>query len=103
MESRRADAASTVRAGHGRLFGAASRDRRGLSVGSLADVQPIEGAGARRANRSTSYATAGDQAYLGPDIEMALLHIRAWTGLTDFILPTALQAHLPESTEEAVA
>ena len=54
----------------------------------------------RGAKRSTSYATAGDQAYLGPDLEMALIHIRAWTGLTDFMLPAALQAHMPESAQD---
>src|SRR5438105_214167 len=41
----------------------------------------------RSAHRSTSYATAGDQVYSGPDLEMALLHIKAWTGLEKVDLP----------------
>src|SRR5438309_5277278 len=35
----------------------------------------------RSANRSTSFASAGDRVYLGPSYETAMLHIRAWTGL----------------------
>ena len=41
----------------------------------------------RGAHRSTSYATAGDQVYSGPDLEMALIHIKAWTGLEKVNLP----------------
>ena len=46
----------------------------------------------KSAHRSTSYATAGDQAYSGPDLEMALLHIKAWTGLEDVQLPAEVTA-----------
>lgn len=42
----------------------------------------------KSAHRSTSYATAGDEVYNGPDLEMALVHIKAWTGLDAVSLPT---------------
>jgi hypothetical protein len=45
----------------------------------------------RGAHRSTAYASAGDQVYSGPDLEMALLHIRAWTGLERVDLPAEVR------------
>ena len=41
----------------------------------------------RSASRSTSFASAGDRVYFGPSYEMALLHIRAWTGVERLTLP----------------
>lgn len=55
----------------------------------------------RGANRSTAYATAGDQAYLGADIEMALLHIRAWTGIVTIELPASLKRFDSQGAEVA--
>ena len=51
----------------------------------------------KSAHWSTSYATAGDEVYHGDDLEMALVHIKAWTGLESVNLPSevmdsALQA-----------
>ena len=45
----------------------------------------------KSAHRSTSFATAGDPAYVGPDLEKALLHVRAWTGLETAELPAELR------------
>ena len=42
------------------------------------------------AHRSTSYRSAGDQVYSGADLEMALIHIQAWTGLERIDLPAEL-------------
>ena len=54
----------------------------------------------RGANRSTAYATAGDQAYLGADLEMALLHIRAWTGIENVALPASLLRYTAHAAED---
>ena len=48
----------------------------------------------KRAHRSTSFAAAGDQAYVGSDLEMALLHIRAWTGEEKVELPAEIRAQM---------
>ena len=55
----------------------------------------------RTANRSTAFATAGDEVYCGPDIETALLHIRAWTGLEEIALPEAMRKYVEESSDRA--
>ncbi len=41
----------------------------------------------RSAHRSTSFTSAGDEAYFGPDLSVALMHIRAWTGVENIELP----------------
>ncbi len=46
------------------------------------------------ANRNTSFAAAGDPAYYGPDLEKALLHIRAWTSLEEIDLPHSIRRYL---------
>lgn len=53
----------------------------------------------RRASWNTSYASAGDQAYLGPDLEMALIHIRAWTGDAHVEMPAALRKYADATAE----
>jgi|SRR5579862_1155161 len=45
----------------------------------------------RRAHRSTSFSSAGDRAYYGPNLDIALMHIAAWTGLAEVPLPAILQ------------
>lgn len=55
----------------------------------------------KSAHRSTSYAAAGDPAYVGPDIEKALLHIRAWTGLEPAELPAELRALAVQPSQAA--
>jgi hypothetical protein len=58
----------------------------------------------RSANRNTSFAAAGDLAYFGPDLELALVHIRAWTGLEDIRLPQSFDKFLEKNdAETAVA
>lgn len=52
----------------------------------------------RSANPNTSYTAAGDQAYYGPDLDRALLQIRAWTGLDEVRLPREVAKYLNEST-----
>jgi hypothetical protein len=48
----------------------------------------------RSAHRSTSFSAAGDQVYCGPDLQMALLHIKAWTGLEEIRLPREMQRYI---------
>lgn len=47
----------------------------------------------RSAHRSTSYTAAGDEAYFGPDLSVALMHVRAWTGLDRIDLPSEFQRY----------
>lgn len=51
----------------------------------------------KNANPSTSYASAGDQVYDGPDLEVALMHIKAWTSLDDVPLPDEMKKYLGEA------
>ena len=53
----------------------------------------------RRASWNTSYASAGDQAYLGSDLDMAMIHIRTWTGLDSLEAPGAVRSLLDSDTE----
>lgn len=46
----------------------------------------------RNAQRGTSYAAAGDQAYVGSDLDTASLHIRAWTGPESIDLPADMRS-----------
>jgi len=59
----------------------------------------------RSANRNTSFAAAGDLAYFGPDLDTALMHVRAWTSLEDIKLPREIEkyrhANEPEAAEAA--
>ena len=52
------------------------------------------------ANRNTSFAGAGDPAYFGPDLEKAIMHIKAWTGLSEVSLPPAFGKYAAK--EEAI-
>jgi hypothetical protein len=52
----------------------------------------------KRANRNTSYAAAGDEAYRGSDFDRALLQIKAWTGLEEFPLPSGLRKYARQET-----
>jgi hypothetical protein len=45
----------------------------------------------RSANRNTAFSSAGEPAYRGSELEKALMHIRAWTGLELTKLPQALE------------
>jgi len=47
----------------------------------------------RSASPHTSFAAAGDPAYYGTDLELALLHIKAWTGLDHVELPQEIQKY----------
>jgi hypothetical protein len=51
----------------------------------------------KRAHRSTSFAAAGDQAYVGPDLDMALLHIQAWTGVESVELPAEIRPQISQA------
>ena len=58
----------------------------------------------RSANRNTSFAAAGDLAYYGPNLETALMHVRAWTSLEDIKLPREIEKYLhPNGTATAEA
>jgi hypothetical protein len=43
------------------------------------------------AHRSTSFTTAGDQVYFGPNLDMALMHVSAWTGIENIELPESFR------------
>jgi len=45
----------------------------------------------RTAHRSTSFSVAGDEVYFGPDLEKALMHIRAWTGEENINVPARMR------------
>ena len=57
----------------------------------------------KNAHRSTAYSSAGDEVYFGPDLEKALMHIRAWTGLEDIDLPMHLSRRDSHSTSVGLA
>ena len=58
----------------------------------------------KRANRNTAYSIAGDPVYRGSDLELALMHIQAWTGLERIPLPASLQKYVADpDTQEAAA
>ncbi len=47
----------------------------------------------RYANRNTSYASAGDPAYYGSDLEVAMMHVKAWTSLAEVELPSVIKKY----------
>ena len=47
----------------------------------------------RFAKRSTSFASSGSPAYDGHDLNTAIMHIQAWTGLSDIDLPSHIEKY----------
>ncbi len=48
----------------------------------------------KSAHPSTAFAAAGDTAYRGSDLQLALLHIKAWTGLERVDLPEDVRRYI---------
>ena len=54
----------------------------------------------RTADRNTAFASAGDEVYFGPDLEKAMMHIKAWTGLETIELPSEIQKFVEKHSHE---
>ena len=55
----------------------------------------------KRANRNTAFSVAGDPVYRGPDFEVAMMHIKAWTGMEEIALPASLKPYTERRAEAA--
>jgi hypothetical protein len=55
----------------------------------------------KRANRNTAFSVAGDPVYRGPDFDVAMMHITAWTGMDESALPASLKRYASTRVEAA--